>query len=237
VIDWKARCRSLEQELGQMVDALSHDLRAPLRAAEGFSQVLLTRHTQALDPDAQDYLQRIRAAATTMARHIDGLSRLARASTSPARNQPVSLSGLSTAFLQQRQSSEPDRPVAVAVADGLEVMGDQRLLDKLMNSLLDNAWKFSREASAPRIEVASRVQGAETVYQVRDNGRGFDMNHARHLFEPFTRLHPEAEIEGLGLGLAIARRVVHRHGGRIWAESAPGLGATFSFTLDELVAD
>jgi signal transduction histidine kinase len=237
VIDWKRRCQSLEQELGRLIDSLSHDLRAPLRAAEGFSQVLLTNHAAALNAEGQDYLHRIRGAAGQMSRQLDALARLTRASTSPARNQRVDLGELATAILRERQAAEPDRRVAVTIAEGLEVMGDARLLDRLMSSLLDNAWKFTRSAPSPRIELTSQPGDGEVVYQVRDNGVGFDMAHARHLFEPFGRMQPGLDPDSMGIGLAIARRVVHRHGGRIWAESAPEQGATFSFTLDELVVD
>ena len=237
MIDWKRRCETLEHELGHLTDCLSHGLAAPLRAADGFSQVLLSSHAAGLEPEAQDYLQRIRSAAATMGRHIDALVRLGRVSTAPAQAQRVNLSAMAASILQERQAAAPDRQVSVSVHGELEVMGDARLLDKLMTSLLDNAWKFTRHEPAPRIELDGQVQGAEKVYRVRDNGAGFDLTQARQLFHPFGRQHTDGEFEGLGMGLAIARRVVHRHGGRIWAESAPGAGATLSFTLDELVAD
>jgi light-regulated signal transduction histidine kinase (bacteriophytochrome) len=232
--DWQRRCESLQQELQSLVHAVSHDLRAPLRAADGFSRVLLTRHAAQLDPQALDYLQRIRAATALMGSHIDGLTRLARVTTAELRPQQVDLSALARNVLDELRDAQPERQVEVRLADGLEVEGDLQLMRTLMSNLVGNAWKFTEKHPAATIEVGRQQTGAELVHFIRDTGAGFDMAYASHLFEPFGRMHPEADYPGVGIGLAIARRIIHRHGGRLWASSAPNAGATFFFTLGSL---
>jgi light-regulated signal transduction histidine kinase (bacteriophytochrome) len=233
MIDWKRRCETLQQELVSLVHSVSHDLRAPLRAADGFSRALLTRHTADLDPQALDYLQRIRAAAALMGNHIEALTRLARISTAQLRPQRLDLASIARSVVEELRDAEPDRKVEVRITDGMELEADLQMMRTLVHSLVSNAWKFTRHAPAPRIEVTREQREGELVYLVRDNGVGFDMAYARHLFEPFGRLHPEGEYEGLGIGLAVARRIVNRHGGRLWAEAAPAQGATFFFTFGE----
>jgi light-regulated signal transduction histidine kinase (bacteriophytochrome) len=233
MINWEQRCQVLQQELASLVHSVSHDLRAPLRAADGFSRALLTRHAANLDPQALDYLQRIRAATALMGGHLDALARLARVTATDLRLQHVDLGLLARSVVDQLRDADPDRHVEVHVADGLQVDGDQSLLRTLLQNLLANAWKFTGRQSSALIEVGRGQDTAGPVYFVRDNGAGFEMAYARHLFEPFGRLHPDGEYPGIGIGLAVARRIVNRHGGRIWAEAAPGAGATFSFTLGE----
>jgi signal transduction histidine kinase len=234
VIDWKDRAESLQQELVNLLHAVSHDLRAPLRAADGFSRALLTRHAASLDPQALDYLHRIRAAAILMGNHIDAMTRLARVSTAELRRQRVDLAACARSALAELREAEPNRQVETRVEQSLEVDGDPALLRTLVQNLVENAWKFTRGRPGARIDVVRTQSERETVYVVRDTGVGFDMAYARHLFEPFGRLHPADEYEGAGIGLAIARRIVHRHGGRLWAEATPGAGASFSFTIGEL---
>jgi signal transduction histidine kinase len=234
VIDWQRRAEALQQELVSLVHAVSHDLRAPLRAADGFSRALLTRHAANLDPQALDYLQRIRAAAALMGSHIEAITRLARVTTAELRQQKVDLAAVARATLDELRDTAPDRQVTVHLDDGLAVEGDPGQLRTLVHILVDNAWKFTRDRADARIELRRREADGEVVYSVRDNGVGFDMAYTQHLFEPFGRLHPGDQYEGVGMGLAIARRIVHRHGGRLWAEAAVGAGATFSFTLGEL---
>jgi signal transduction histidine kinase len=233
VIDWKRRCELLEHELVHLVDALCHDLRAPLRAADGFSRAVLVRHASGLDADAQDYLQRIRAATAEMGDLVEALARLARIATADLHPERLDLAALAEEVVAELRRSEPGRDVQVQIARGLELTGDRRLITTLVRSLLDNAWRFTRPKQPAQIEVGRREDGSETVFYVRDTGIGFDMAHARHLFEPFGRLHHPGDHPEAAVGLAIARRIVHRHGGRIWAESAPGQGATFHFTVGE----
>jgi signal transduction histidine kinase len=234
MIDWKRRCETLQQELISLVHAVSHDLRAPLRAADGFSRVLLTRHASELDAQAIDYLQRIRAATALMGGHIDGLSRLARVATAELRPGRVDLAAIARSSIDDLRDGEPERQVEVRIADGLEVEGDPALLRTLMRNLVSNAWKFTGRQPGATIEVGRKQDESEPTFFVRDTGAGFDMAFARHLFEPFGRLHPEGEYPGVGIGLALCRRIVSRHGGRLWAEAAPDKGATFWFTLGEL---
>jgi len=234
VIDWKGRCETLQQELLSLVHAVSHDLRAPLRAADGFSRVLLTRHSAELDPQALDYLQRIRAATALMGSHIDALTRLARAATAEVRPAQVDLAAIARSSVDQLRDAEPERQVEVRIADGLEVQGDPALLRLLMQILVSNAWKFTAKHPGATIEVGRKQEGDGVAYFVRDTGAGFDMAFAKHLFEPFGRLHPESDYPGVGIGLAIARRIINRHGGRLWAEAAPDQGATFWFTFGAL---
>jgi signal transduction histidine kinase len=234
VIDWKRRAESLQQELVNLVHAVSHDLRAPLRAADGFSRALVTRHADRLDPQALDYLQRIRAAAALMGSHIEALTKLARVATADLRQQPVDLALFARGVLDELRDAEPKRQVEVRLEDGLEVEGDPALLRTLVQILLDNAWKFTARRPGAIIELRRGQTDDGPAFLVRDNGVGFDLAYTQHLFEPFGRLHPADEYAGVGMGLAIARRIVHRHGGRIWAEAAPDAGATFWFTLGEL---
>jgi signal transduction histidine kinase len=229
--DWKRRCETLEHELTQVLTAVSHDLRAPLRAADGFSRALLSRPSAGLDPQALDYLQRIAQASVEMGQHIDAVCRLARVALARVRAERLDLGALAAAALAALRAAEPDRQIEVRIAP-LEATADPVLMRILTDSLLGNAWRFTRGKPEMEIEVGSRQEGEGTVYFVRDTGVGFDMAQTRHLFEPFGRLHGEGG--GAGMGLAIARRIVHRHGGRIWADAVPGRGATFSFTLGEL---
>jgi signal transduction histidine kinase len=233
VIDWKRRCETLQQELVSLLHSVSHDLRAPLRAADGFSRVLLTRHAAELDPQGLDYLQRIRAATAQMGGHIEALTRLARVTTAEVRRSRVDLAACARSAVDELRDAEPERLVEVRIADGLEVEADQALMRTLVQNLISNAWKFTRNSPAATIEVG-RKPADEPTFFVRDSGVGFDMAFARHLFEPFGRVHPEADYPGVGIGLAICRRIVNRHGGRIWADAAPDKGATFWFTFGEL---
>jgi signal transduction histidine kinase len=227
------RARALEDELRDLAQALSHDLRAPLRALEGFSRMLLEQHQEGLDEQGRDYLRRLREASAQMSRQVEGLTRLARVSSAELRPAPVDLGALAREQLARLAEREPARAAAVTavVADGLHAQADPTLAAVLLDVLLANAWKFTREAPAARIEVGREPGGERPTWFVRDDGAGFDMRYADRLFHPFARLHRDAEFEGLGIGLAVARRVVNRHGGRLWAVAEPGAGATFYFTL------
>jgi signal transduction histidine kinase len=215
----------VDAELARLLEALCHDLRGPVRAADGFSGALLRAAGAAADQEARDHLQRIRAAAAQMGVQLEALSRLSRAASAELHPAPVDLTALAREVADGLRRADPERQVEVAVAAGLEVIGDPHLLRILLQVLLHNAW---RHTGRGRIQVAS----GDRAILVRDDGEGFDPARARHLFEPFGSVHPHPGGQPpAAMGLAIARRIVHRHGGRIWAEGAPGQGATFWFTL------
>jgi two-component system, sensor histidine kinase and response regulator len=210
--------------------SVSHDLRAPLRPLDGFSEALLEDYGHLLDDKAKDYLNRIRAAARRMGHLIEDLLELSRIGRLPVQRQPVDLSGLIASIVAELRASEPTRQVELDCQAHAEVAGDPRLLRMALQNLLQNAWKFTQRKPGARIEFASQP-GAPAVFFIRDDGVGFDPAYAGRLFQPFQRLHSAADFEGTGIGLAIVDRIVRRHGGRIWAESTPAAGATFFFTL------
>jgi two-component system sensor histidine kinase/response regulator len=210
--------------------SVSHDLRAPLRPLDGFSEVLLEDYADKLDDRGRDYLTRIRAAAQRMAQLIDDLLELSRVSRADLRRQQLDLSALVGAIVADIRADEAAGEREVVCAPGLQVSADARLLRIALENLLRNAWKFTGRQAQPRIEFGCTRAGEELTYFVRDNGVGFDPTYASKLFQPFQRLHT-AEFAGTGIGLAIVDRIIHRHEGRIWGESTPGQGATFFFTL------
>lgn len=214
--------------------SVSHDLRAPLRPLDGFSQVLLDDHSDKLDDQAKDYLRRIRKAAQRMGQLIDDLLNLSRLSRSEIRRQSVDLSAPCLEILDELRAESPDRVVTQVVQPEVKVMGDPRLLRIVLENLLRNAWKFSRGKSPATIEFGVKAGSAadqRPVYFVRDNGVGFAAARANRLFQPFQRFHASTDFEGTGIGLAIVNRIVERHGGTLWPESEVGQGATFLFTL------
>lgn len=222
---------SINRELEAFSYSVSHDLRAPLRAMDGFSRALLTEYSEQLDDRGKDRLERIRAAAQRMAALIDDLLKLSRISRTEVHGEPVDLSRIASEIMASLRQQEPARTVAFSVPDELIVHGDARLLRVAMDNLLGNAWKFTSRRADAIIEVGSKTDGDEPVYFVRDNGAGFNMAYADKLFGAFQRLHDTQEFPGTGIGLATVQRVIHKHGGRIWAESEVGKGATFYFTL------
>ncbi len=233
VIQRTAELEASNKELEAFSYSVSHDLRAPLRAIDGFSNALLKNYLDKLDPKGQDYLQRVRAAAQRMAQLIDdilGLSRAGRVEMHPER---VDLSEMARDILDDLGKSQPKRGAEIAVEPGMTVTGDAHLLRIALDNLLGNAWKFTANRAPARIEVGSIEQNGERVYFVRDNGAGFDPKYADKLFSPFQRLHSDAEFAGTGIGLALVQRIIRRHGGRIWTEAAVEEGATFYFTLPE----
>ncbi|RYX94982.1 MAG: PAS domain S-box protein [Comamonadaceae bacterium] len=216
-------------ELEAFSYSVSHDLRSPLSSVDGFSRLLLRELDGHHGEKVRHYLQRIQAGASQMGNLIDGLLSLAHLSRIEMRQTAVDLSVLAGEILERLQAQSPDRHVAFSVEPGLRVTGDARLLRSLLENLLGNAWKFSGRVDVAEIAVGlSALHGA---YFVRDNGAGFDMAYAAKLFGTFQRLHDAADFPGTGVGLATVARIVSRHGGRIWAESAPGRGTTFYFTL------
>ncbi|MDC0672084.1 sensor histidine kinase [Nannocystis radixulma] len=228
-----AQLQALADELESFAYAVSHDLRAPLRAIEGLSAAIAEDYANALDPRGRDWLARVRRSAERMDRMIGdmlGLSRVHAGASAPHR-ETVDVSALARSVAGELQDGQPAHRVHVVVADGLIAVADPGLLRVLLQNLLGNAFKFTRPRTEPTVEVGAREVDGELVYHVRDNGVGFDAARASELFGPFRRLHAESEFPGTGIGLATVQRIVRRHGGRAWAESSPGAGATFYFTL------
>lgn len=230
-----ARARDLAESATRELEAFSysvaHDLRAPLRGMNGFARVLLDSYGGKLDAEGQDWLHEIVYNAQKMAELIDGLLSLARVTRSGLTTESVDLTALAREVLAKLAITAPERVVAVDVQPGLLGRMDVRLARALLENLLGNAWKFTGKAPSPRVEFGATEDDTSVEYFVRDNGAGFDMAYASKLFAPFQRLHAEAEFSGTGIGLATAQRIVHRHGGRIWAEGKVGEGATFRFAF------
>lgn len=230
----KERTLQLEQtnqELEAFSYSVSHDLRAPLRHINGFAGALVEEYGQSLDETAQNYISRINAGAAEMARLIDDLLRLARFTRAEMKNERVDLSAIAREISAKLRTDNPGRNAELRIEEGLQVSGDKGLLQAVMENLLSNAWKYSAKTDQAIIEFGKIPGPGDPVYFVKDNGAGFDMNYASKLFVPFQRLHHASEFAGHGVGLATVRRIISRHGGRIWAEAAPGKGATFYFTL------
>ena len=226
--------RLLEQanaELESFSYSVSHDLRAPLRAINGFSLALLEDYGTTLPPDGQALLARVRENTKRMAQLIDDLLVFSRLGRKPLEMGPVDLASLMQSVVEEQRQADPKRAIEVVVHSFPATLGDAGLLRQALSNLIENAFKFTRRQPKARIEIGSRVEGAETVYYVRDNGAGFDMKYATKLFGVFQRLHGESDFEGTGVGLALVQRIVHRHGGRVWAEAQVDQGATFYFTL------
>ncbi len=220
------------RELESFCYTISHDLRAPLRSIDGFSDVLLTDHADQLDDTGRGYLMRVRRAAKRMDALINDLLELAKVSRVSLDVRPVAIERLAERAIQDLQEREPGRVVEVVIHSGLQAHGDPRLLALVFQNLLENAWKFTAPRAVARIECGVEQADGASRYFVRDNGVGFDMAHASKLFGIFQRLHAMDEFPGTGVGLAIVQRVIERHGGRIWADAAPDAGATFFFTLE-----
>jgi len=224
------------EELRTFAYSLAHDLRAPLASIDGFSSQLAQRLDGALDEKGTHYLARVRAGVKQMAELTDALLSLAQLSEASLLRQSVDLSALARAWSDRLRKQEPGRDATVVVEDTPRVEGDVRLLTDALENLLDNAWKFSAKRAGARIEFGAQVNGrGDAVFFVRDNGVGFDRTYAGKLFTPFQRLHSPQEFDGTGIGLAIVRKILSRHGGRIWGESS-GEGATFHFTINETEA-
>jgi two-component system, NtrC family, sensor kinase len=219
------------KELEVFSYSVSHDLRAPLRAMDGFSRLLLDDHLAQLDEQGQDYLRRIRAGAKRMGELIDDLLNLSRINSAELRRERIDLSQIVSTICEALCHGDPRRTVAIVIEPRLAVEGDHRLLKVVFENLLGNAWKFTGKTESPRIEFGAEPRETGNVYFVRDNGAGFDMAYAATLFAPFRRLHGDDEFPGTGIGLATVHRIIDRHGGRVWAEAAVGMGATIFFTL------
>jgi signal transduction histidine kinase len=210
---------------------VTHDLRAPIRVVEGFARIVKEDYGRLLDRVGNDHLDRVLGAAARMNLMIDALLTLARLSTQPLERQPVNLSQLAGWVVEDLRRGTPARVAEIEIEPGLAAQGDPTLLRQLLENLLGNAWKYSARREPARISLRRLPHDARNVFEVRDNGAGFDMRSAERLFDLFQRLHSASDFPGHGVGLASVRRIVRRHGGEIWAEAEPGRGAAFFFTL------
>jgi light-regulated signal transduction histidine kinase (bacteriophytochrome) len=220
----------LNKEMDQMLYAISHDLRAPLRAIDGFSQAVVEDYGDTLDETARDYLDRVRKGGQKVNAYIDGLLHMSREVRGEMQPEVLDLSAMvekiNATLAANYDGHDPQR----ITAKGISVLMDRRLGRTLLTKLLDNAWKFTVGTQASRIEFGTMEHKGKPTCFIRDNGAGFDMNHAHdRLFGAFQRMHPDEEFEGLGMGLATARRIINLHSGEIWAESEPGYGTTIFF--------
>jgi light-regulated signal transduction histidine kinase (bacteriophytochrome) len=231
--DAKAAAEAANRELEAFSYSVAHDLRAPLRGVDGFSQALLEDYADKLTDEGRGYLKHLRESAQQMGRLIDDLLALSRVTRSELVRESVDFSGLARNVATQLRRAQSDRRVEITIAAAIVAEGDARLLRIALENLLGNAWKFTSKCAEPRIEVGVTAVGESSAYFVRDNGAGFDMAYASKLFGAFQRLHSTDEFEGTGIGLATVQRIINRHGGRIWAIGEVGCGATFYFTLGE----
>ena len=227
-----AQLEAANRELESFSYSVSHDLQAPLRVINGFSQVLWEQYAEQLDKQGQHYLQRIKANSERMSDLIDALLQLSRVARSQMQNVPVDLSAIATEIIEELKINEPERQVAVKIAPKLSAKGDPRLLRIVINNLLNNAWKYTskQELAQIKFDTISPTKGKQVFY-VKDNGAGFANNYKDKLFTPFQRLHLEKEFPGMGIGLATVQRIIYRHGGKVWAEGELNQGATFYFSL------
>ncbi|HJW49672.1 MAG TPA: ATP-binding protein [Candidatus Limnocylindria bacterium] len=223
--------RALNEELGAFAYSVSHDLRAPLRSIDGFSQILLEDKGAVLGDDGRKHLDRVRAAATNMGTLIDDMLLLSRLTRDEMNPGTVDLTQLARSVVEELRAREPHRNVEFESNGALPARGDERLLRIALTNLLGNSWKFTRSRDPAHVSFGGTTRDGEAVFFVKDDGVGFDMRYAQKLFGAFQRLHNRAEFEGTGIGLATVQRIVHRHGGRVWAESEVDKGTTFYFTL------
>jgi PAS domain S-box-containing protein len=231
VAERTAELEASTRELDAFSYSVSHDLRAPLRSLHGFSQAILDDYGELLDDVGRGYLDRLQINVKRMGQMIDDLLNLSRATRADFARESVDLSGLAREIMADLSAADPDRTVESVVPDDLTALGDRALLRMVLQNLLSNAWKYTAKVPIATIEVGRLDRGGEQTFFVRDDGAGFDTQYADKLFVAFQRLHPTAEFEGNGIGLAIVQRIVRRHGGQVCAESELGRGATFYFTV------
>ncbi len=223
---------ALNRELESFVYSISHDLRAPLRSMEGFARIVVEDYAERLDEQGKDYLGRIHRGAEKMTRLIDDLLRLSRISRQEIDRTEVDLSKMASAIVAELREAHAGRSVEIHIKEGLTAFADPRLMGIILSNLIGNAWKFTSKIEKARIEFGADNEDGKPVYYVRDNGAGFNPEYADKMFWPFHRLHSDDEFEGTGIGLTIVERVIHRHGGKVWAEGETGKGATVYFTLE-----
>ncbi len=220
------------KELESFSYTISHDLRAPLRAINGFSQLIFNEYQDKLDDEGKEYLKIVRSECNRMGKLIDGILQLSRLSRKELKREKLDLSAIAETIAVEFRKIEPERQVDFAITPGIRAYGDRVLLQSVLQNLLDNAWKFTSKHPKARIEFGVTEQEGKKVYFVRDDGAGFDMRYVDKLFGTFQRIHGVDEFPGNGVGLAIIQRIIHHHGGQVWAEGAVEKGATFYFTLD-----
>jgi len=228
-----AAADAANRELEAFSYSVAHDLRAPLRSMDGFSNALLEDYGDQVGAEGKTYLTNVRDAAQQMAQLIDDLLALSRVSRAELRRERIDLAGIARSVLARLQTMDPDRSVQAVIPEEVIASGDPRLLGIVMENLIGNAWKFTSQKPRARIELGHRPEAGRSVYFVHDNGAGFDMAYVQKLFGVFQRLHSAIEFEGTGIGLVTVQRIIHRHGGTVWAEGEVGHGATISFTLEE----
>ena len=226
-----AQLASANKELESFAYSISHDLRAPLRGIDGWSQALWEDYAGQLDATAQTYIERVRSETQRMGQLIDDILQLSRLNRSEIRAERVDLTAIAKTIAARLRESAPERSVEFVIEEGLTATGDPRLLEIALSNLLANAFKFSEKTLHARIEFGQTESQGQRAFVIRDNGAGFDMAFANKLFGAFQRLHRVSEYPGTGIGLATVQRIIHRHEGRIWAEAAVGKGAAFYFTL------
>lgn len=228
-----AELQAANQELDAFAYAVSHDLRAPLRAMNGFSQALVEDFGEQLHGEALVYLEQITLASRHMGGLIDGLLTLSRSTRGKLLRDPLDISRMAEMIRDELKLLESDRTVAWQIEPGMSARGDAGMLEVVMRNLIGNAWKYTTGTPSPLIRVYTEERDGSHYYCVADNGAGFDMSHSARLFKPFQRLHRQDEFPGIGIGLATVQRIIHRHGGKISAEAEPGKGAVFRFTLPD----
>jgi signal transduction histidine kinase len=231
LVQRSAQLEASNKELEAFSYSVSHDLRAPLRGIDGFCQAVLEDYDEKLDESGRNYLRRVRAASQRMSQLIDAMLNLARLTRAEVHTQTFDMTAMVKSILEDFQKLEPDRQVECVVAKNVFATADPQLLRAVLENLLGNAWKFTRQQSHSRIEFGHGQFKGQSAYFVADNGAGFDMTYVHKLFGAFQRLHAYTEYPGVGVGLATVHRIIQRHGGQIWAEGAVNQGATFHFTL------
>jgi PAS domain S-box-containing protein len=230
----KERTKNLEavnKELSAFSYSVAHDIRAPLRSIDGFSKALLEDCAESLNEESRSYLGRIRTSSQLMAQLLDDVLNLAHVSQADLTRRDVDLSKIARSIAAEIKEAEPSRDTEFVIEPDIVVNGDATLLSLVMKNLLDNAWKFTAKTMHAKIEFAREQKDGKRIYFVRDNGVGFDAAYVDKLFNPFQRLHSKTEFHGTGIGLSIVKRIIHRHGGYVWAEGSVGQGATFYFTV------
>jgi signal transduction histidine kinase len=231
VRDRTARLETANHELESFSYSVSHDLRAPLRAIRGYSQILMSEQAAQLSAEGRDYLGKVIDGAHQMNTLIEALLSLSRMSRGELRKTRLNLTEMARAVVKILTPAESTHAVTCDIAEGLSAYADEKLLDIVLQNLLGNAWKYTARIPNAHIEFGRQSQNGETIFFVRDNGIGFDMKYSDKLFGAFQRLHPVDEYPGHGIGLATVQRIITRHGGRVWAEGQPNVGATFYFSL------